>query len=119
MVFVTDSENVSVFKLSFALIPIDLFPNPLEVSLVVKIEKYVMHLTTSNKFLNYNKANFETINNFVALIDWDLMHITCSNIIDNYVSSFYDKILLAIELYVPISISKTKNHPPWQDNFIY
>ena len=111
LVFTSENEKLYVHECTNPLVPIDVFHKPLEMSLLLAYRKLLSH--TRKESFNFKKADFTGINNFLASIDWNQMLVTCNNNVDECVNFFYDKLQLAIELFVPFSTFTSNNHPPW------
>ena len=62
--------------------------------------------------LNFKCTDFERLNNYLHTINWDLSFLDCYNI-DSLVDRFYGVLLLGFDLFVPLKLLNTSNHPPW------
>ena len=116
LVFSSDNDKMCLYECPYPLLPIDVFHKPIEISISLTWQKAIKY--SCRKSFNFMKADFNNINNFLASIDWNQMLVTCNNSVDEYVDFFYDKILFAVELFVPFSNLKSNTHPPWYNKKI-
>lgn len=60
---------------------------------------------------NFKKANFEGLNAYLSLIDWDIE--ISGNDIDDVVDKFYELLKVGFERFVPTKEKLADTHPPW------
>lgn len=104
--------NYSLIACNDPILPADAYHPPL-IFTIHNIINDKVKLFSNQHFFNYNfeKANINEICNMLADIEWNLVLDTPN--IDDDVSVFYDKINLAIELFVPLKRVRNDNYPPW------
>ena len=116
MAFVTNIDEISLSQCNLLLLPIDLYHTPLVIKLDLRHQDNVKE--ESKRVCNFKRADFNGINSYLSTVDWSLMQTTCSTDVNNCVELFYDKILFAIDLFVPLCKAKSNVHPPCFNKFI-
>ena len=111
LVFVSNSDKVTLSESTVPLLPIDLYHKPVELRIDVSVIRNLK--IASNQFYNFKKANFLEINKFFSTVDWTLMYTRCNDEVNTCVDFLYDKLWFAIRTFVPLIKKKQTNQPPW------
>lgn len=111
LVFTNNEElDISVYKAPFSIAKIDVYHPPLLIDIKVKNcrplnKKTFMHF-------NFNKADYEKINECLAKIDWSVLRKN-NSCINTGVDVFYDILNSCIRQYVPKKSFHHEKYPKW------
>lgn len=112
LVFADEFQETSVLFCSDSLIDIDAYHPAIECYFNINI---VPELKNNNfsTFYHFDIANFEDLNNFYNLVDWDFL--TSLSDIDLATERFYSALFEGIDTFVPKITAKGMKYPSWFD----
>lgn len=109
LIFSDYSTEFTVMGSEEILSKIDALHPPLVISFQTVLD--TEYIEDYPEVYNFSKANYNDLNHFLYSLDWSFLH-TCSNV-DDVVEQFYEKLFIAIELYVPKFAYKVDRYPQW------
>lgn len=61
---------------------------------------------------NFRKADFDGLNTYLDLIDWEVEYRGCAGV-DETFDRFYKLLTRGSKLFVPLRKFSARTHPPW------
>lgn len=109
LVFCNSVDEIEVLRCEVPLTAIDWYHEPVEIYFDVALPPIIQ--ANLEKNFNFKKANFERLNEQLALYDWNQVFENCV-CINSAVQTFYDILHSCFNSCVPIKKSKGNTHPP-------
>lgn len=90
---------------------IDPYHPPLEINVALEPGQNLKGNEAIKK-LNFRKADYDSINDFLGSIDWNQV-IGETGDVNDMLESFYEVVNSAVSRFVPLTKTKKNNYPPW------